>query len=222
MVANLLVVSVGVMMTAIALFTEEALAAGLFYMVHSTLVVAALFLLVEMIADERGAARDALTPAPQVIHPALLGTLFFVAAAAIGGLPPFGGFLGKVYVLQSASGAPGVPWIWGIVLGGSLLGMLALARSGSVVFWKTVDPGPAPDPGAGAGSGEAGGTVPPLPAGLAPTTLLLGAVTAVALLAGPLAKYTDAAAAELADPSGYIQAVMEGGPLVADPEDHEE
>ncbi|MDT8369798.1 MAG: monovalent cation/H+ antiporter subunit D, partial [Longimicrobiales bacterium] len=119
MVANLLVVSIGVMMTSIALFTEASLAAGLYYMVHSTLIVAALFLIVEMIAAERGDARDALTSAPQVTHPALLGTLFFVAAAAVGGLPPFGGFLGKVYVLQSAAGAQSVAWIWTIVLGGS-------------------------------------------------------------------------------------------------------
>jgi multicomponent K+:H+ antiporter subunit D len=219
MVSNLLVVSVGVMMTSIALFTEAALAAGLFYMVHSTLVVAALFLLIELIADERGDARDALTPAPQVRNAAVLGTLFFVAASAIGGLPPFGGFLGKVYVLQSASGTAGVAWIWGIVLGGSLLGMVALARSGSTVFWKTVPPEDAdagPDAATGpARSGVAGWALPP---GVAPTGLLLGAVAAVALLAGPLASFTDAAAAQLADPSAYIQAVMEGGPTVADPE----
>jgi multicomponent K+:H+ antiporter subunit D len=219
MVANLLVVSVGVMMTAIALFTEEALAAGLFYMVHSTLVVAALFLLIELIADERGDARDALTSAPQVRNAALLGTLFFVAAAAIGGLPPFGGFLGKVYVLQSASGAPGAPWIWGIVLGGSLLGMIALARGGSAVFWKTVGadaPEASPDDIGDALQAAATGSA--LPAGVGPTILLLGAVTAVALLAGPLSSFTDAAAAQLADPSGYIEAVMEGGPTVAAPE----
>jgi multicomponent K+:H+ antiporter subunit D len=218
MVANLLVVSVGVMMTSISLFTEAALAAGLYYMLHSTLIVAALFLLIEMIASERGDTRDALTSAPQVRNAALLGTLFFVAAAAIGGLPPFGGFLGKVYVLQSAADAPHAAWIWSIVLGGSLLGMITLARGGSAVFWKTLesdregDTERSPDPAAGTR------VVRALPAGVAPTVFLLVMMTAVALLAGPITTYTDAAAAQLIDPSTYIETVLESGPEVSDPE----
>ncbi len=201
LVANLLIVSVGVMMTAIGLFTEKSLAAGLFYMVHSTLVVAALFLIIEMIASERGDTRDALTSARQVAHPAVLGTLFFIAAAAIGGLPPLGGFLGKVYVLQSASGVESVAWIWTVVLGGSLLGLVALTRAGSKVFWKTL-----PD-----ARPEAQEDPIHAPAGLGPAGGLLLLVTAVALLAGPLSAYTDAAAAQLADPDGYIETVLGGG-----------
>jgi len=204
MVANLLVVSVGVMMTAISLFTEASLAAGLYYMVHSTLIVAALFLIVEMVSAERGEVVDRLQPAPQVARPALLGTLFFVAAAAIGGLPPFGGFLGKVYVLQSAADANGVAWIWTIVLAGSLLGLVALARGGSAVFWNTA-PSTEDDE-----IGDPPRTAPPSgrPASAAPAVLLLGLVAAVAILAGPVSTFTDAAAAQLADPTGYIEAVM--------------
>jgi len=214
MASNLLVVSVGVMMTPIALFSEASLAAGLYYMVHSTLIVAALFLIIELIAAERGETRDALDPAPQVLRPALLGTSFFVAAAAIGGLPPFAGFLGKVYVLQSASGVAGMWVIWGVVLAGSLMGMIALFRSGSAVFWKTVD-APADVASTEVGDSGAGEGVPLLPEGFAPTALLLGLVTAVALFAGPLSTYTDAAAAQLADPSAYIDAVLpEGEPAL--------
>jgi multicomponent K+:H+ antiporter subunit D len=184
-------------------------------MLHSTLIVAALFLLIEMIASERGDTRDALTSAPQVRHAALLGTMFFVAAAAIGGLPPFGGFLGKVYVLQSAADSPAAVWIWSIVLGGSLLGMITLARSGSAVFWKTLAPTEGEAPAAAAPGGRAGRS---LPAGVVPTVFLLVAMTAVALLAGPLTSYTDAAAAQLIDPSTYIETVLESGPEVPDPE----
>jgi len=141
MVSNLLIVSVGVMMTAIALFSKASLAAGLYYMVHSTLIVAALFLVVDLIARERGEMADVLQPAPQVARPALLGVMFFISAAAIGGLPPFGGFLGKVYVLQSTAEVPGALTIWGVVLAGSLLGIIGLVRSGSAIFWKTTESG---------------------------------------------------------------------------------
>jgi len=207
MVANLLVVSVGVMMTAIALFTEASLAAGLYYMVHSTLVVAALFLIIEMVSIERGDANDSMTSAPQVTHPAILGTLFFVAAAAIGGLPPFGGFLGKVYVLQSSAGAESVVWIWTVILFGSFLGLIALARAGSTVFWKTIPDAPS-EPLEEAKVLDPAIVPFTAPAGLAPAALLLALVTAVALLAGPLTRYTDAAAAQLATPADYIEAVL--------------
>ena len=217
MTANLLVVSVGVMMTSIALFTEASLAAGLYYMVHSTLIVAALFLVIEMISVQRGDAQDDLSPAPQLAHAGVLGTLYFISAAAIGGLPPFAGFLGKAYVLQSATSAAAAPWIWSIVLGGSLLGMIALARAGSAVFWKTSE---TLDASGGHGHGddaEEEGAAPaaaalPMPAGLTPTVLLIGAVVAVAVAAGPIARYTDGAAAQLANPDGYIQSVLTDEP----------
>jgi len=207
LVANLLVVSVGVMMTAISLFTETSLAAGLYYMVHSTLIVAALFLIVEMISAERGDMLDRFESAPQVARPALLGTLFFAAAAAIGGLPPFAGFLGKVYVLQSATGTDAVAWIWAIVLMGSLLGLVALARGGSSVFWKTVPAGDEADSGVLLPSADPSVQ----PAGAGPAILLLGLVAAVSVFAGPLASYTDATAAQLVDPSGYIDTVLDSG-----------
>jgi multicomponent K+:H+ antiporter subunit D len=212
LVANLLIASVGVMLTSVALFTEASLAAGLYYMVHSTLVVAALFLIVSLISAERGPAADALQPAPQVAHAAALGTLFFVCAAAIGGLPPFGGFLGKVYVLRSAVDAPGVAWIWGIILGGSLFSLLALARAGSAVFWKTEPVEAVEGEDGDADDAEETALVPPrlrlVPDGFAAALLLLVLMTGVAALAGPLGRYVDQTAAQLTDTAGYIENVL--------------
>lgn len=210
LVANLLIASVGVMLTAVGLFTEASLAAGLYYMVHSTLVVAALFLIVAMVSEERGPVADALRPAPQVAHAAILGTLFFICAASIGGLPPFGGFLGKVYVLRSAIDAPAIAWIWGIILGGSLLSLLALARAGSAVFWKTEGVGTPEAAGEEVG-GEEGRAVPRIPAtpnGFAPAVLLVVLMAGVAVLAGPLGRYVDQTAAQLTDTEGYIGNVL--------------
>ena len=46
--------SMGTLFIAVAQFTPEAMAAGLYYLVHSTLVLAVLFLIVDMVQDRRG------------------------------------------------------------------------------------------------------------------------------------------------------------------------
>ena len=53
-------------------------------MAHSTLVVAGLFLLAELVAAQRGDAADRLVPASPVAQPALLG-LMLLLARGLGG-----------------------------------------------------------------------------------------------------------------------------------------
>jgi multicomponent K+:H+ antiporter subunit D len=195
-VAYLVIASVGTMLAGISLFSREALSASVYYMIHSTLIVAALFLLVELIAAQRGDGSDRLEPASSVAQPAALGILFFVCAVAIAGLPPLSGFLGKIFILQSALGTAALPWLYTVVLGGGLLGLVAMGRAGSVVFWKT------------AGDTTA---APVTPTVFFPVLLLLLLVGGLSALAEPVALYTDGAAVQLLDPNGYIQAVLDRG-----------
>ncbi|WP_341928990.1 monovalent cation/H+ antiporter subunit D, partial [Methyloversatilis discipulorum] len=58
MVAYMTVASVGTILAALGLFSEAAWSAALYYMAHSTLIIAALFLLVELVAAQRGDAAD--------------------------------------------------------------------------------------------------------------------------------------------------------------------
>ena len=45
------------------------------------------------------------------------GGLFFLAAAAVAGMPPLAGFFGKLLLLQAVP--PGqAAWLWGMVLAG--------------------------------------------------------------------------------------------------------
>jgi multicomponent K+:H+ antiporter subunit D len=67
----------------------------------------------------------------------VLGGLFFVVAVAIAGLPPLSGFLGKFMLLQAALDSPLLPWVWSVVLITGLVGVIALARSGSLLFYRT-------------------------------------------------------------------------------------
>ena len=103
---------------------------ALYYIVHSTLSGAALFLIVDLIAERRGRVLDRLAPAAPIANPNLLGGLFLLGAIAIVGLPPLSGFIGKLMILQASRGADAAPWIWAIVLGTTLVMVLGFARAG--------------------------------------------------------------------------------------------
>ncbi|MFT4149387.1 MAG: monovalent cation/H+ antiporter subunit D [Paracoccaceae bacterium] len=125
------IASMGTVFAALSVFTPQGTAAGLFYMVHSTLATAALFL----IADQArgGQARDGQAPGGHA------AALFMAAAVAMAGLPPLSGFPGKLMVLQSLP-----PGAWWVVLGGTFLMLLGFARQGSDSFWKAPAGAPAP------------------------------------------------------------------------------
>ncbi len=205
MVAYLTISSVGVILASVGLFTTASLAAALYYMVHSTLVVAALFLLVELIASQRGETKDTLLPATAVAQPVALGLMTLLAAASVAGLPPLPGFLGKLMILQSASSSSAQIWFWSVVLGASFLTLIGLARAGSILFWNVL---PEPStPTRSSSSGASGFSTRTM----ASTFALLALGLMLAAGASPMKRYTDAASAQLADHAAYAKAVL--GPL---------
>ncbi len=199
LVAYMTVASVGTILAALGLFTEAAWSAALYYMAHSTLVIAALFLLVELLAAQRGEAGERLEPGAAVAQPVLLGLLMLLAAASAAGLPPLPGFIGKLMVLQSASGHAAWMWVWIVVLAVGFLTLVGLARAGSVLFWSVR---PELD-----GSGQSAGASPRL---LLATVSLIGAGVLMSVLADPLKRYTDATAVQLNDRRSYVEAVLGG------------
>ena len=196
MVSYLTVASVGTILAAVGLFTTASLSAALYYMVHSTLVVAALFLLVELVASQRGAVGDHLQPATPVAQPVLLGLMTLLGSASVAGLPPLPGFLGKLMILESAAATPAQAWVWTVVLLAGFLTLIGVARAGSILFWSVV-----PSPAASAPSGSS--------RQLTSATLGLLALSLVlAVFASPFKSYTDAAATQLLDRSAYARAVL--------------
>jgi len=194
LVGWLTIASVGTILAALGLFTAEGWSAALFYMVNSTLVIAALFLLSELVGAQRGEVGERLEPAGPVAQPTLLGTMLLLLAASMVGLPPLPGFIGKLMILQAAQG-PVTPWLWSVVLLVGFFSLVGLARAGSLLFWAV-------EPGRGGG---ASGASPRL---LIATLSLLALLLATAVAAGPLQRYTDAAAAQLADRAGAARAVL--------------
>lgn len=196
LVAYLVVASAGTLLLALGLGTAQTVAAGLFYLINSTLVAAALFLLIDRIDAARGDAADTLAAAPMGSERGRLGTAYFVLAIAVAGLPPLAGFLGKALLLQAAAASAWPVLVWAVVLASSFALIVALARAGSVVFWQ-------------APAGAADRSTPQAPAALrAALTLLTLLVVAVAAFAGPLAEYTHAAARQLFERRAYIDAVL--------------
>ena len=193
LLAHLVVISAGTLIAALGLASQSAVSAALFYLLNSTLVGGGLFLIADLIAKQRGDAAAALDRERSVAQPAMLGALFFIGAVGVAGLPPFAGFAAKVYILQSALPHSAVYWVLGVILGTGLLMIVALSRAGSALFWRT---------GGTCPSGERAGTL-----GLLSTGSLVLATAILMASAGPVADYTNSAAAELANPNRYVKAV---------------
>lgn len=194
-IAYLVVVSVGTLLAGVAINTEAALAASFYYLVHSTLVCGALFLLADLIRRQRGEVSDRITKGPRLPQSTLLGLMFFFAAVAVIGMPPLSGFIGKVLLLNAAGIHGNVVWLWVLLLVGSLTTLMAISRSGSTFFWRTGEPM------ANARIADKGE--------LLAVIGLLGCVLAITLNASALIGYTQALAHQLLTPEAYIQAMQQ-------------
>ena len=195
LIAWLTVASVGTILAAVGLFGPAAWSAAFFYMANSTLVIAGLFLLAELVAAQRGPMAERLEPCSPVAQPALLGLMLLLAAASTAGLPPLPGFIGKLMLLQAASDHGWAVAVWVVVLSVGFLTLIGLARAGSILFWHV-----RPE----VQGGSSGASTPLLGA----TLVLLGMSVLMSAFAAPIQRYTDAAARQLTDRAAYARAVL--------------
>ncbi|MGL6109242.1 MAG: monovalent cation/H+ antiporter subunit D, partial [Rubrivivax sp.] len=214
LVGNVVVASAGTLLLAVSLGRPETVAAGLFYLVNSTLVACALFLLADRVRAVRGAADDHMRPASMGPARTELGLLFVLFGVSAAGMPPLGGFMGKAMLLQAAGSGPWAGAVVATMLAASLLMMVAFARSGSLLFWA---PGPAAAANAGTPSPPAGldAALPGHARHALALILLAGLIAACAVFAGPLSRYTEAAARQLFASEAYRQAVLGTLPVPA-------
>jgi multicomponent K+:H+ antiporter subunit D len=190
----------GTLLIAISLFDVDGLTTALYYLVHSTLTGAALFLIVDLISERRGETLDWLVPANPISQAPILGTLFFLIALGVVGLPPLSGFIGKLMVLDATYETRHVWLIWALVLVASLMMTISFARAGSVVFWKT--------DGRTTGATWATAAIAPMAA----VAVLVTASAALSVFAGPAVEVFHATAVQALDPAGYIDAVLTSQP----------
>jgi multicomponent K+:H+ antiporter subunit D len=193
LVAFAAIASMGTLFTALSLFTPQATVAALYYLIHSTLATAALFLIADLVIAGRGSG-DLRAARPPIRGEGLIAAFYLVAAIAIAGMPPLSGFLGKLLVLDASRGMAAV--VWPVILATSLLTIVGLAMAGSTLFWKSHDPataGPAAE-----------GT--PAPLALVAVGMLLAMLTGLTILAGPVTDALRLTAESLYDPAPYIAA----------------
>ncbi|MCU4676785.1 monovalent cation/H+ antiporter subunit D [Catenovulum sp. 2E275] len=136
LIANLVIVSAGTLTALISLQQPQATAAALYYLLHSTLVCAALFLFADLIARQRGKVADRITTGRPVKQGFVLGFGFFLAALTVIGMPPLSGFIGKIWILKATFQQAEYMVFWPVYLISSLLILVAVTRAGSIVFWQ--------------------------------------------------------------------------------------
>jgi len=207
LISYLVVISAATLFIAFSLGNQQVLAAGLYYLPHSTFVAAALFLIADLIRRRRGGASDRkeiIAPMPGKETPAVL---FLIAAVSIAGLPPLSGFLAKAALLQGVPEAYTAP-VWAAVLGSSLLVIMGLARGGIRLFWRVpvVDP-EAPRPR----------KAPTRRVELLAACLLLLYGIGMTVFAAPLMRHADAIASDLLAPAGYVDEVRATTPEIRNP-----
>lgn len=95
------IISVGFILLALAIGTEEAFAGAVYYLIHDMLAKASLFLIIGtmvlltgevVVKNMNGLIRN---------YP-LFGWLYFITMCALVGIPPLSGFIGKVLIGQGA------------------------------------------------------------------------------------------------------------------------
>ncbi|WP_101925610.1 MULTISPECIES: monovalent cation/H+ antiporter subunit D [Luteimonas] len=203
-VAYLVLLSAGMLFVAFSLGNAGAISAGLYYLPHSVFVTAAMFLLADVIQRHRGNTGDYLVPIAAMPAKTVPAILFLVAAVSVSGLPPLSGFIGKLQLLNAVPEAV-IAWVWPAILGASLVIVIGLSRIGTRLFWRIdadTDGVPAP---------------PVRRAELAATLLLLAYGIAMTVAAGPILRYTNAAAEQLLSTGDYVRHLRDAPSVIREP-----
>ncbi|WP_432545490.1 Na+/H+ antiporter subunit D [Kineococcus sp. SYSU DK004] len=222
-----LVSHIGYMLFGVGLGSSAGLAAAVFYAVHHILVQTALFLVVGLVEQRTGTTDVRRLGGLAAASPAL-GLLFLLPGLNLAGIPPFSGFLGKLALLRAGVDDGG--WdAWALVVASvvtSLLTLYAIARVWAAAFWHGGDrsatgaggraPEEVPDDAPQRAGGGAAVAARPR-ASRAPAAATAGVVvlvTALTVVAGPLAALARGAAEDTGDGrrySGVVGGVVGGG-----------
>ncbi len=199
-VANLVLISSGTLLLGVAESNVASTAAALYYLVHTTIVTGALFLLVDALACQRGALADNIEKGPRLANLLTLGAVYLILSIAASGAPPLSGFIGKLMVMQSLKDTSTAPIVWGGLLISGLVVAIVLARAASSFFWEPGRPEKAALPTE---------TAPPPARGLSVALMLMVAANPVlTLAAAPIADYARATAEQLSARDTYVGAVL--------------
>lgn len=198
--------SIGTIIIALSFMTVESWTAALYYLVHSTIIAAAFYLLCGWITSQRGNYKDHFKVAPRMKQHTLVSICYFIIALMMAGLPPFSGFFGKVFILQASASSPYQLVIIITVLIVSLLSILAFTRIGLVIFWRATSPEDNPAEKAFAEYQQLPNVAPPR--NDRTIYIFLIGLTAYVIFANPILQYVQQTAMQLHDSALYTQTIL--------------
>lgn len=114
---------------------------GLFHLLNHALCKATLFLAVGAIIYTKAGTRRMSELGGLARRMPATAVMFFIAAFAISGMPPFNGFWSKLALYFAAAKAE-LWWALGIAVATSVLTLIAFLRAGYMVFWSEGDKDP--------------------------------------------------------------------------------
>lgn len=209
------ILSSGTLLTLLGFNRPELAAAAMFYLVSSTLAVAAFVLLIELteriyspasrllaMTMEAFASEDSSKNTAGVAIPgakALLGLMFLGCALVMASMPPLSGFLAKFGIITSIltvsgeTGPEAAYWLFiALLVISGFCAIIALMRLGVRIFWASAQKPP-----------------PRLQLSEAsPVLLLLGLCIFFTVGAGPVQSYMNRTSHDLTSPRGYIDQVL--------------
>jgi multicomponent Na+:H+ antiporter subunit D len=127
-----MVSGIGFILVGIALFTPQAITAGIFYMVHHMVVMGALLLTASAIEHTYGSGQLDRVAGLRTREP-LVTTAFVIGALSLVGLPPFSGFVAK-YALVLSSADAGVVAVAVLLIVVSLFVLMAMMKIWAEMF----------------------------------------------------------------------------------------
>ena len=185
---------IGYMIIGLAFFTEAAIAATVFYIIHHILVKSNLFLVGGMVGRQLGTQQLKRTGGLYKTAP-IMAILFLIPAMSLGGIPPLSGFFAKFALVQE--GLRLGHWIAvTAALAVGLLTLYSMIKIWNEAFWK-------------APRVERSQPRPRIPVAMWIPVIMLAACTITfGLFPGIFFEFAQQSAAEIMNPEIYIDAVL--------------
>lgn len=195
-----IVSQIGYMLMGLALFTPLALVGGVFYIMHHIIVKKNLFLVSGVVYLLQGSFSLRQLGGLYRSSPGL-AILFLIPALSLAGIPPLSGFFAKYILIRAGLEVESYAIVVVALITG-LLTLYSMTKIWAEVFWKA-PPEDAPTSPVVLTPLQRWQLYLPM-TGLAILTLLIG------FWGQPVYELAEAAAAQLLDPQGYIDAVLGG------------
>ncbi|MGO1922345.1 MAG: Na+/H+ antiporter subunit D [Jeotgalicoccus sp.] len=128
-----IMIAIGVIIVGFSMMDYAGTVGAMYYLIHDMIIKAALFLLIGFIIYRTG-KNDAADLGGLIKQHPVVGWTFFIASLSLAGVPPFPGFYGKLFIVESAfDNGHAIAAI--IVLLSSLIVLYSIMKIFIKVFW---------------------------------------------------------------------------------------